>query len=170
MYLIACKEINSMSTTNISVRPRTYKFLKRFYLFIYSFIYLEGEGGRKGEKRPCVVASCVPHHQGPSRQPRHVPWPGTQPATRWFRGQRSIHWATPVRVRTHTFLTKNIGENLYDFGLDKDFLDAKLKIQYWQKLINQTSKLRISVPKKHGYGNKKRRYNITDHICKLHIC
>lgn len=35
-----------------------------------------------------------------------------------------------VRPRIKKFLTKNIGENLCDFGLDKDVLDMTLKTQY----------------------------------------
>ena len=35
---------------------------------------------------------------GPSLQPRHVPWLGIEPATLWYTGQHSIHWATPARA------------------------------------------------------------------------
>ena len=31
----------------------------------------------------------------PGPQPRHVPWLGIEPATFWFTGQHSSHWATP---------------------------------------------------------------------------
>ena len=31
-------------------------------------------------------------------QPRPVPWLGIEPATLWFAGQCSVHWATPARA------------------------------------------------------------------------
>ena len=71
-------------------------YLKTFYLFYY---FLErGKGGRKRgrETSVCGWPSCVPH-QGPGPQPRHVSWLGIEPATFWFAGPCSIHWATPAR-------------------------------------------------------------------------
>ena len=44
--------------------------------------------------------SCAPAHRGPGQQPRHVPWLGIKPATLWFTGHWSIHWATPARTVT----------------------------------------------------------------------
>ena len=41
---------------------------------------------------------------GPGLQPRHVPWARIEPATFWFTGQRSIHWATPARAGFVFFL------------------------------------------------------------------
>ena len=35
---------------------------------------------------------------GSGGQPRHVPWLGIKPATFWFTGRHSIHWATPARA------------------------------------------------------------------------
>ena len=48
------------------------------------------------------MCDCLSHspHRGPGPQPRHVPWLGMEPATLWFTGQHSVHWATPARVRT----------------------------------------------------------------------
>ena len=40
---------------------------------------------------------------GPGPQPRHVPWLGIEPATLWFAGWHSIHWATPARACCATF-------------------------------------------------------------------
>ena len=45
----------------------------------------------------CVGFSHAPN-LGSSLQPRQVPWLGIEPATLWFAGQQSIHWATPARV------------------------------------------------------------------------
>ena len=69
-------------------------FLKRFYVFIFRERGRAGE--RETEKHPCVVSSHTPN-RGPGPQPSHVPWQGIQPATLWFAGRRSIHWATPAR-------------------------------------------------------------------------
>ena len=43
---------------------------------------------------------------GPGPQPRHVPWLGIEPATLWFSGRPSIHWATPARAIPHCFRQK----------------------------------------------------------------
>ena len=56
---------------------------------------------REGKKHPCAkdtLISCLSHapNWGPGPQPRHVPWLGIEPATFWFAGQHSIHWATPT--------------------------------------------------------------------------
>ena len=46
--------------------------------------------------------SCTsPAHWGLGLQPRHEPWWGIEPATLWFAGQHSIHWATPARAHFH---------------------------------------------------------------------
>ena len=51
------------------------------------------------------MCDCLPHtpHWGPSLQPRHVPWPGIKPATLWFAGRHSVHWATPARALNSLF-------------------------------------------------------------------
>ena len=56
-------------------------------------------GGRKRgrEISMCGCLSCAPYW-GPGPQPRHVPWPGIEPATFWFSGQHPTHWTTPVKV------------------------------------------------------------------------
>ena len=74
-------------------------FFLRFYLFI--FREKGGEGETEGEKHWCVrntSIDCVSHapNQGPGPQPRHVPWLGMKPATLWFPGWHSVHWATPA--------------------------------------------------------------------------
>ena len=40
--------------------------------------------------------NILPANQGPGPQPRHVPWPGTEPVTFWFIGWHSTHWALSV--------------------------------------------------------------------------
>ena len=71
-------------------------FLKKI-LFIY--FQREGKGGRK-RGRETSMCSCLSHapYWGPGLQPRHVPWLGIEPATLWFTGRSSIHWATPTRA------------------------------------------------------------------------
>ena len=50
----------------------------------------------KGEN----INSCLSHgpNWGPCLQPRHVPWPGIEPATFWISGWHSFQWATPARA------------------------------------------------------------------------
>ena len=36
-------------------------------------------------------------------QPIHIPWLGIKPATLWFTGQHSIHWATPARAWSYFY-------------------------------------------------------------------
>ena len=62
--------------------------------------------GRKGVRgRETMVQEmsigCLLHNPGwgPGPQPRHVPWLRITPATIWFTGQYSNHWATPTRAR-----------------------------------------------------------------------
>ena len=82
-----------------------YLFFKRFYLFI-----VRGEGrGRNievGEKHQLVASHTPPlaPNQGPGLKPRHVPWPGIEPVTFCFAGQRPTHWATLVRAVVESFL------------------------------------------------------------------
>ena len=66
-------------------------FLKNIYLFI-----LDREEGREGNIIVWLPLICP--LLGTLPQPRHMPWLGIKPATLWFTGQRSIHWATPARA------------------------------------------------------------------------
>ena len=70
-------------------------------LFFEDFIYFstEGKGGRK-RGREISTCGCLLHapHWGPGLQSRHAPWWGIEPATLWFAGQHSIHWAAPARA------------------------------------------------------------------------
>ena len=50
----------------------------------------------------CGCFSLAPYW-GPSRQPRHVPRLGIQPAKLCFTGRASIHWATPARAEFISF-------------------------------------------------------------------
>ena len=60
---------------------------------IYLFLEREKEGRRKG--RETSMCGCLSHapNWAPGPQPRHVPWLGIEPATLWFTGRHSIHWA-----------------------------------------------------------------------------
>ena len=62
------------------------------------FVYLVLERGEKREKereRNINVWLPLVH---PLLETWPVPWQGIKPATLWFTGQHSIHWATPVRA------------------------------------------------------------------------
>ena len=70
------------------------------------YFYREGKGGRKRGRNIDMWETLImdlgcPSHapnRGPGPQPRHVPWLGIKPATFWFTGRHSIHWATPARA------------------------------------------------------------------------
>ena len=46
------------------------------------------------------MCGCISHASNwePGPQPRHLPCVGIKPATLWFAGQHSIHWAIPAKV------------------------------------------------------------------------
>ena len=60
----------------------------------------EGKGGRK-KGRETSMCGCFSHapHWRPGLQPRHVSRLGIEPATLWFAGRHSVHWATPARAK-----------------------------------------------------------------------
>ena len=71
------------------------------YLFIFRARGRQGEG--EGEKYQCARETLFGYLShapkwGPGLRPRHMPWLGIKPATLWFTGQHSIHWATPARA------------------------------------------------------------------------
>ena len=86
-------------------------FKKIFYLFIF-----RERKGRKKETSTCGCLSCTPY-RGPGQEPRHVPWLGIKPATLWFTGQCSIHWATPARAVSNFVIIP-----LYFIYINKDIL------------------------------------------------
>ena len=49
---------------------------------------------------------CPTYTAEPGPQPRRVPWLGIQPATLWFAGRHSIHWATSARAENLFELNK----------------------------------------------------------------
>ena len=51
------------------------------------------------------MCGCLLHapYRGAVLQPRHVSWLGIEPATFWFAGWHSIHWATPARAHFHFY-------------------------------------------------------------------
>ena len=102
-----CTELSTLCLINFYSAYRLKlkcDFLKDFiYLFIFREMGREGE--REGEKHWCVVASCtLPISAGgPGMQLRHVAWLWIEPATLWFTGPRSIHWAIPARAQMWFF-------------------------------------------------------------------
>ena len=63
------------------------------------YLFTKGKGGRK-RRRETSMCGCISRalYWGPGPQPRHVLWLGIKQATFWFKGQHSIHWATPARA------------------------------------------------------------------------
>ena len=76
-------------------------FFYVYFYFLKDFIYLLLERGREGEtegeKHQCVVASREFATRDLARNLDTCPRLGIEPATLWFAGWHSIHWATPVR-------------------------------------------------------------------------
>ena len=70
-------------------------YFKIFYLFIFRERGREGE--REGQKHHCVVASRAPPTMDGACNPARCPRLGLEPATPWFTGWHSIHWATAAR-------------------------------------------------------------------------
>ena len=78
-------------------------FLKNFFEdFIYLLILERGEGWEKEREGNINVwfPLTLPLLGTLDRKPRHVARLGIKPATLWFVGQHSIHWATPARALT----------------------------------------------------------------------
>ena len=72
----------------------------------------------------CGCLSCIPYW-GPGLQPRRVPWLGIEPATLWFTGTCSIHWATPAGQCWFLISSHCKEHSLYDFNLS-NFTEARL--------------------------------------------
>ena len=66
-------------------------------LFVY-FLERRREGERERQKHQCVVASHAPPTGDLAFNPGMCPRLGIEPATLWFPGRHSVHWATPARV------------------------------------------------------------------------
>ena len=60
---------------------------------------------------------------GPDLQPRHVPWLGIEPATLWFAGPHTVHWATPARAET--FSKKIV---FSDISINMEFLQIDISV------------------------------------------
>ena len=88
----------------LQIKMATPKFINFDVFFSILFIFKQKgrEGERVGEKHQCLVASHMPHTREPGP---HVPRLGIEPATLWFTGQCSIHWATPARANFWCFLS-----------------------------------------------------------------
>ena len=68
-------------------------------LILFICFYREGKGGKKRRRDTSVhVYLSRDTYWGPRLQPRHTTWLGIEPATLWFAGRHSIHWATSARV------------------------------------------------------------------------
>ena len=72
-------------------------------VYFLRFIFIrEREMWGKGDRETRLAAFCTRSNRGPSPQPRHVPWPGIQPATFWLLDNASTNWATLARA-VHIF-------------------------------------------------------------------
>ena len=84
------------------------------------------EWEREGEKFNVWLPLTHPYW-GPGPQPWHVPWLGIQPATLWFAGQRSMHWATPARAHLPHFF-------IYHFKIWDSWFHHLPHTKYQQKM------------------------------------
>ena len=66
-------------------------YFLRFYLYTFR---------ANGKERGRETSMCERNRWAASQAaiPRHVPWPAVEPATLWFVGWCSIHWATPAKA------------------------------------------------------------------------
>ena len=116
------------------------------------FIYSQREGERDGEKHQCVretlirIASCTRPTQGPNRQPRHVPWPGIEPATFYFAGWCSTNWPMSVRGSFHSFLNPLHHSTKTVFvKVTNDFHIAKKNVQFPLLILHDLSTTFINI-------------------------
>ena len=63
--------------------------------------------------------------QVPNLQPRHVPWPGIEPATLHPEGQCPTNWVTPARARDG--ISEHIGLVTKDSQVDKN-INPSIKV------------------------------------------
>ena len=88
------------SPLSLAARLHSYHVNCFHYIFLKDFIYLflESGEGREKERERNILCGCLSHtpYLGPDLQPRHMPQLGIEPATHWFTGLCSIHWATPA--------------------------------------------------------------------------
>ena len=68
-------------------------------------------------------------HWGPGPQPKHVPGLGIKPATLWFAGRHSVHWATPARAGLAKFI--NVSTVILLLDHDLCVLQANFWMQAW---------------------------------------
>ena len=93
-------------------------FVLIFYLFTFRARGREGE--RQGEKQQCVRATsihCLSHapYWGPGLQPRHVPWPGINPAHLLVLSP-GLHLLSHTSQGSSSFLSEVCLETHCDFG------------------------------------------------------
>ena len=135
-YIFIC----SFSFQSLGKHRTSLLFLKNiFYLLIFRERGMER--GREGEKHQCInVWLPLTHpHQGPGLQSRHVPWLRIEPATLWFAGWCSIHWATLARTDL-LFLLCNSPSNKWRYLHLKFFFWANMIIYInrfsWKKVVS----------------------------------
>ena len=94
------------SVTRVYVKEWSLQlFCKSEMIFLKDFIYLLLERG-EGERGPSMCGCLLrAPYWGPGPQPRLVPCVGIKPATLWFAGRCSIHWATPARAQSDFKIT-----------------------------------------------------------------
>ena len=79
--------------------PIHYVIIKSYINPLQNILFIFRKRGRKGEREGENINIWLPPmrpHQGPGPKPRQVACLGMKPATLWFAGWCSIHWATPA--------------------------------------------------------------------------
>ena len=74
------------------------------------YLFLDRGEGREKKGRETSMCGCLSHtpYWGPDLKPRQMLSLGIKPATLWFAGGHSIHWATAARAQRAFF--KNISK------------------------------------------------------------
>ena len=119
------------------------------FLRFYLFRQRGRERGREGEKHQCVVASHTPPTGDLACNPGMCLRLGIEPATLWFTGRCSIHWATPARAEgefLNVFLVDFMTLEFWYFLFPNAFLYKCLPYWMLEHSTPPSSLLSLGVP------------------------
>ena len=114
-----------------SCYPVSFLTLKFFKGFIYLCFRERGWEGEHQWARETLI-SCLSHtpNWGPGPQPRLVPSLGIKPATFWFAGRCSVHWATPARAPISFLFLVCFRCSSSSLSVDPEFLSLNLHFSW----------------------------------------
>ena len=104
------------------------------FLIIFLKFYLERWEGREENSERNINVWLVLAHSllGTMPKSRYLPWLGIRPATLWFAGLHSIHWATPAKAIVRIFLLHAFKDVSYSLvSLPVSFWKDKKAVDVW---------------------------------------